>query len=74
MAAQAPSFTTNPHNQDIYSAYNKPEAVIDWLAHNTIEEDFVLILDADMILRKPFIPEELGAISALRSARIFPVP
>ena len=34
--AQAPSFTTNPHNQDVYSAYNKPEAVIDWLAKNEV--------------------------------------
>ena len=58
---QAPSFTRNPHNGDVYSAYNKPEAVIDWLAHNEIEEDFVLILDADMIMRAPFIPEDLGA-------------
>lgn len=58
---QAPSFTRNPHNGDVYSAYNKPEAVIDWLAQNDIEEDFVLILDADMIMRAPFIPEDLGA-------------
>lgn len=62
---QAPSFTINPHNQDHYSAYNKPEAVIDWLAHNVIEEEFVLILDADMIIRKPFIPEELGVRKGL---------
>ena len=34
--AQAPSFTVNPHNKDVYSAYNKPEAVIDWLAHNEV--------------------------------------
>ena len=33
---QAPSFTVNPHNKDVYSAYNKPEAVIDWLAHNEV--------------------------------------
>ena len=26
----------NPHNKDVYSAYNKPEAVIDWLAHNEV--------------------------------------
>jgi hypothetical protein len=26
-----------------------------------VEEDFVLILDADMVMRRPFIPEELGA-------------
>jgi hypothetical protein len=58
---QAPSYTRNPHNGDVYSAYNKPEAVIDWLAHNDIEEEFVLILDADMIMRAPFIPEDLGA-------------
>ena len=62
---QAPSFTTNPHNKDVYSAYNKPEAVIDWLAHNEVEEQFVLILDADMIMRRPFIPEELGARKGL---------
>ena len=35
-SAQAPSFTVNPHNKDVYSAYNKPEAVIDWLAHNEV--------------------------------------
>ncbi len=34
---QAPSFTTNPHNNDTYSAYNKPEAVIDWLSKTKIE-------------------------------------
>ncbi len=25
------------------------------------QEEFVLILDADMVMRRPFIPEELGA-------------
>ena len=29
--------------------------------HQQVAEDFVLILDADMIMRRPFIPEELGA-------------
>lgn len=58
---RAPSYTHNPHNGDVYSAYNKPEAVLDWLAHNEVEEEFVLILDADMIMRAPFIPEDLGA-------------
>lgn len=65
LLVQAPSFTTNPHNKDVYSAYNKPEAVIDWLAHNEVEEEFVLILDADMIIRRPFIPEELGVRKGL---------
>lgn len=30
---RAPSFAVNPHNGDLYSAYNKPAAVIDWLQH-----------------------------------------
>jgi len=30
-----------------------------------VAEDFVLILDADMIMRRPFIPEELGARKGL---------
>jgi hypothetical protein len=58
---QAPSFTVNPHNKDVYSAYNKPEAVIDWLQHVEPEEDYILIIDADMIMRKPFDPIALGA-------------
>lgn len=62
---QAPSFTKNPHNNDLYSAYNKPEAVIDWLAHNEVAEEFVLILDADMIMRQPFIPEDMGCAQLL---------
>jgi hypothetical protein len=42
---------------DVYSAYNKPVAVIDWLAKTQVEEDYVLVLDADMIMREPFLPE-----------------
>lgn len=26
-----------------------------------MEEDYILILDADMIMRAPFLPDELGA-------------
>jgi hypothetical protein len=57
----APSYTTHPRTGDVYSAYNKPVAVIDWLARNDVEEDYVLIIDADMIMRAPFIPEIDGA-------------
>lgn len=56
----APSMTINPHNHDHYAAYNKPEAVIDWLEHVTPKEDFVLVLDSDMILRRPFFVETMG--------------
>lgn len=55
----APSFTVHPVTGDHYAAYNKPEAVIDWLEHQTPKEDFVLVLDSDMILRKPFLVEEM---------------
>ena len=30
----APSFTIHPRTKDNYAAYNKPEAVIDWLQVN----------------------------------------
>jgi hypothetical protein len=52
----APSLTKNPHNNDTYAAYNKPAAIIDWLAHKPPKEEFVLVLDSDMILRHPFLP------------------
>ncbi|KAL4524683.1 hypothetical protein Ndes2526A_g06797 [Nannochloris sp. 'desiccata'] len=57
----APSYTTHPRTGDVYSAYNKPVAVIDWLARNDVKEEYVLIIDADMIMRAPFIPESDGA-------------
>lgn len=53
----APSFTVNPHNSDVYSAYNKPEAVIDWMAKNDVKEDYVLILDAGKAHRRRKGPE-----------------
>jgi hypothetical protein len=52
----APSLTKNPHNNDTYAAYNKPGAIIDWLAHFTPREEFLLVMDSDMILRHPFLP------------------
>lgn len=57
----APSYTHHPRNGDTYSAYNKPVAIIDWLAKNDVKEDYVLVIDADMIMREPFTPEEAGA-------------
>jgi peptidyl serine alpha-galactosyltransferase len=57
----APSFTRHPRTGDQYAAYNKPVAVIDWLARTDVKEDYVLIIDADMIMRRAFIPELDGA-------------
>lgn len=55
----APSMAINPHNQDHYAAYNKPEAVIDYMDNNSPREEYVLVLDSDMILRRPFFVEDL---------------
>ena len=55
----APSMTIHPVTGDDYAAYNKPEAVIDYLKHNTPEEEYILVLDSDMILRRPFLVEEM---------------
>lgn len=53
----APSYTIHPVTHDNYAAYNKPEAVIDWLQHATPKEEWVLVLDSDMIMRRPFLVE-----------------
>lgn len=42
-----------------YAAYNKPEAVLDWLDHKVPKHEYVLVLDSDMILRRPFFIEEM---------------
>jgi hypothetical protein len=47
----APSYSTHPRTGDRYVAYNKPSAVGDWLKHFTPEEEWILILEADMLLR-----------------------
>ena len=43
------------------SGINKPVAVLDWLQKVEVKEDYVLIIDADMIMRAPVIPADLGA-------------
>ena len=46
-----------------YPAINKPVGVAHWLEHapEAREVEWVLILDADQILRRPILPWELGA-------------
>jgi hypothetical protein len=51
----APSYEVNPHNGDVYNAYNKPLAIIDWLSKAPPEEEWLVILDADMVQREPFV-------------------
>ncbi len=42
------------------SGINKPVAVLDWLEKAQPREEYILILDADMIMRRPFEPVRLG--------------
>jgi hypothetical protein len=45
----------------VYPGINKPVAVVDWLANTDVKEDYVLVIDADMIMRRPILPQEVGA-------------
>lgn len=42
------------------SGINKPVAVMDWLEKTQPVEEYILILDADMIMLKPFDPVAMG--------------
>jgi len=46
-----------------YPAINKPAGIVHWLKYSKDADDvdWVVILDADMIIRGPIIPWELGA-------------
>ncbi|KAK7266869.1 hypothetical protein RIF29_19527 [Crotalaria pallida] len=56
-----PSMSRHPLTGDWYPAINKPAAVLHWLNHANIDAEFVVILDADMILRGPITPWEFKA-------------
>jgi hypothetical protein len=73
----APSYTYHPRIDDVYNAYNKPVAVIDWLATTDVREEYILVIDADMIMRRPFHvevgmrwPKVGAAISRHKSAKL----
>ena len=52
----APSFTIHPRTGDFYAAYNKPQAIVDWLEHITPTENWIIVVDSDVILRRPLVP------------------
>jgi hypothetical protein len=60
---QVPSYSRHPRTGDWYPAINKPAGVVHWLKHSVEANnvDWVVILDADQIVRGPIIPWELGA-------------
>ncbi|CAA6668032.1 unnamed protein product [Spirodela intermedia] len=56
-----PSMSLHPLTGDWYPAINKPAAVLHWLNHAKIDAEFIVILDADMILRGTITPWEFNA-------------
>ncbi|KAI3748113.1 hypothetical protein L6452_10993 [Arctium lappa] len=60
---QVPSMSRHPKTGDWYPAINKPAGVVHWLKHSKDAQnvDWVVILDADMIIRGPILPWEIGA-------------
>ncbi|XP_078181682.1 peptidyl serine alpha-galactosyltransferase isoform X2 [Carex rostrata] len=56
-----PSMTQHPLTGDMYPAINKPAAVLHWLYHVKTDAEYIVILDADMIMRGPITPWEYGA-------------
>ncbi|CAJ1947549.1 unnamed protein product [Sphenostylis stenocarpa] len=60
---EVPSMSKHPRTGDWYPAINKPAGVVHWLKHSKDAKnvDWVVILDADMIIRGPILPWELGA-------------
>ncbi|CAL5224706.1 g7434 [Coccomyxa viridis] len=56
----APSWTVHPQTGDIYSGINKPVAVFSWYRATKPTEDYIIIVDADMIMLKPFDPPKMG--------------
>ncbi|EIE18946.1 hypothetical protein COCSUDRAFT_68096 [Coccomyxa subellipsoidea C-169] len=55
----APSFAQDSEHDDNYPPYNKPGAITHWLRFAEPEELYILIMDSDIIMRRPYLPEEL---------------
>lgn len=59
----AREYLENTDIKDTYAAYNKPGAVVDFLQKAPAEERYVIILDSDMLLHRPFLPEQESNVS-----------
>ena len=66
---KVPSMSRHPRTGDWYPAINKPARITHWLEHgkNVENVDWIVILYADMIIRGPIIPWELGALLSHRN-------
>jgi len=55
-----PNWAVHPKTGDRYSPYNKPASIVHWLEHAKPTADYVVILDADMVIRKAITAEAVG--------------
>ena len=56
-----PNWAVHPVTGDRYAPYNKPASIVHWLEHGQVTAEYVIILDADMVIRKPMSVELVGA-------------
>ena len=56
-----PNYRHNPLNGDVSASYNKPASVMHFSTEANFTEEFILFIDADMLLTKPIDPVALGA-------------
>jgi hypothetical protein len=56
-----PNYRHNPLNGDTSASYNKPGSVMHFVQQSNFTEEFVLFIDADMLLLRPIDPVALGA-------------
>ena len=55
-----PNWAVHPVTGDRYAPYNKPASIVHWLEHGQVTAEYVIILDADMVIRKPMTVDLVG--------------
>lgn len=55
------NYGTGVEGYDSSPTYNKPGSLMHWLLETEVEEEFILYVDADMLLRKPLDVLAMGA-------------
>ena len=55
-----PNRARHPTSGDVYPAYNKPFSVLHWLEHDPPSEEYVVFLDADMVIVNAITLQLLG--------------
>lgn len=55
------NYAVHPKTGDKYAAYNKPYSVLSWLKESEPDEDYIVFLDADMVINSRITVEAVGA-------------